>query len=136
MKSRFPPLPPSSPPFSINNAYVSGLKDELNIQKNEYACKSLFLGSARLSTETHSRLPSSFRVRVRLAAHPRMPASPETEPHMSSSPSRFFYYIGYALFQVPSLLLVSRGNVARWFLPGVELVVRLDSSFGSCTGLI
>jgi hypothetical protein len=83
MKSRFPPLPPSSPPFSINNAYVSGLKDELNIQKNEYACRSLFLGCARFSTKTHSRLPSSFRVRVRLAALPRMPASPEAEPHLS-----------------------------------------------------
>ncbi|KAL7410770.1 major facilitator superfamily domain-containing protein [Mrakia frigida] len=58
---------------NINNAYVSGLKEALNIQKEEYA----WFG--------------------------------------------FFYYIGYMVFQIPTLLYISRPGVARWLLPGVEV---------------
>ncbi|RDW66824.1 hypothetical protein BP5796_09573 [Coleophoma crateriformis] len=58
---------------NINNAYVSGMKEELKLESNQY---SLF-GT--------------------------------------------FYNIGYLVFQVPSLLILSRPGWARWFLPSCEV---------------
>ncbi|TKX23761.1 MFS transporter-like protein 71 [Elsinoe australis] len=59
---------------NINNAYVSGMKEELSLNGNQY---SLF-GT--------------------------------------------FYNVGYLVFQVPSLLLLSRPNMARWYLPTMEVL--------------
>ncbi|KAI8935149.1 hypothetical protein NX059_007742 [Plenodomus lindquistii] len=59
---------------NINNAYVSGMKEELNLNGNQY---SLF------ST---------------------------------------FYNVGYLVFQVPSLLLLSRPKVAKYYLPTMEVL--------------
>ncbi|KAK2746164.1 hypothetical protein FQN55_005793 [Onygenales sp. PD_40] len=58
---------------NINNAYVSGMKEDLNLMGNEY---SLF-GT--------------------------------------------FYNCGYLVFQVPSMLILSRPNLARWYLPTMEV---------------
>lgn len=57
---------------NINTAYVSGLKEELNIKGNEY---SLF-GT--------------------------------------------FYNIGYLVFEIPSMMIVSRPRYTRWYLPIME----------------
>ncbi|KAF4554500.1 Pantothenate transporter-like protein 1 [Elsinoe fawcettii] len=59
---------------NINNAYVSGMKEELNLNGNQY---SLF-GT--------------------------------------------FYNVGYLVCQVPSLLLLSRPKIARWYLPTMEVL--------------
>ncbi|PGH17459.1 hypothetical protein AJ79_01059 [Helicocarpus griseus UAMH5409] len=58
---------------NINNAYVSGMKEDLNLMGNEY---SLF-GT--------------------------------------------FYNCGYLVFQVPSMLILSRPKLARWYLPTMEV---------------
>ncbi|KAH7114272.1 major facilitator superfamily domain-containing protein [Dendryphion nanum] len=59
---------------NINNAYVSGMKEELNLNGNQY---SLF-GS--------------------------------------------FYNAGYLVFQIPSLLLLSRPKIAKYYLPTMEVL--------------
>ncbi|EDU40854.1 ProP, Permease major facilitator superfamily [Pyrenophora tritici-repentis] len=59
---------------NIKNAYVSGMKEELNLRGNEY---SLF----------------------------------DT-----------FYNVGYLVFQVPSLLILSRPKLARYYLPTMEVL--------------
>ncbi|KAF2792617.1 MFS general substrate transporter [Melanomma pulvis-pyrius CBS 109.77] len=59
---------------NINNAYVSGMKEELNLNGNQY---SLF-GT--------------------------------------------FYNLGYLVFQVPSLLLLSRPRIAKYYLPTMEVL--------------
>ncbi|KAH9859603.1 hypothetical protein IAQ61_011384 [Plenodomus lingam] len=59
---------------NINNAYVSGMKEELHLNGNQY---SLF------ST---------------------------------------FYNVGYLVFQVPSLLLLSRPKLAKYYLPTMEVL--------------
>ncbi|KAH7384550.1 major facilitator superfamily domain-containing protein [Pyrenochaeta sp. MPI-SDFR-AT-0127] len=59
---------------NIKNAYVSGMKEELNLYGNEY---SLF----------------------------------DT-----------FYNVGYLVFQVPSLLLLSRPKIAKYYLPTMEVL--------------
>lgn len=58
---------------NVNNAYVSGMKEELELNGNEY---SLF------------------------------PA---------------FYNVGYIICQIPSLLILSRPQYSRWFLPTMEV---------------
>jgi hypothetical protein len=59
---------------NINNAYWSGMREELNLWGNEY---SLF-GT--------------------------------------------FYNLGYLVFQIPSLLILSRPSLARWYLPTMEVL--------------
>ena len=59
---------------NINNAYVSGMKEELNLNGNQY---SLF-GT--------------------------------------------FYNCGYLVFQIPSLLLLSRPKIAKYYLPLMEVL--------------
>jgi MFS family permease len=59
---------------NINNAYVSGMKEELNLNGNQY---SLF-GT--------------------------------------------FYNLGYLVFQIPSLLILSRPGLAKWYLPTMEVL--------------
>ncbi|KAH8588605.1 vitamin H transporter [Bisporella sp. PMI_857] len=59
---------------NINSAYVSGMKEELKLNKNEY---SLF-GT--------------------------------------------FYNIGYLLFEIPSMMIVSRPKLSRWYLPTMEVL--------------
>jgi MFS family permease len=59
---------------NIKNAYVSGMKEDLDLYGNEY---SLF----------------------------------DT-----------FYNAGYLVFQIPSLLLLSRPKLARWYLPTMEVL--------------
>ncbi|KAF2007167.1 MFS general substrate transporter [Amniculicola lignicola CBS 123094] len=59
---------------NINNAYVSGMKEELQLNGNQY---SLF-GT--------------------------------------------FYNLGYLVFQVPSLLILSRPKLAKYYLPGMEVL--------------
>ncbi|RMZ74669.1 vitamin h transporter [Pyrenophora seminiperda CCB06] len=59
---------------NVKNAYVSGMKEELNLHGNEY---SLF----------------------------------DT-----------FYNVGYLVFQVPSLLLLSRPKLAKYYLPTMEVL--------------
>ncbi|PGH14931.1 hypothetical protein AJ80_05744 [Polytolypa hystricis UAMH7299] len=59
---------------NINNAYVSGMKEDLNLNGNEY---SLF-GT--------------------------------------------FYNCGYLVFQIPSMLILSRPKLARWYLPTMEVL--------------
>jgi hypothetical protein len=121
---------------NINNAYVSGLREELNIQKNGEL--ALCLSFSARSVSSTRRLIHHLSLLLSLPPSPLEYAwfGKPTRPFSTIPTGRklilslfppspgFFYYIGYALFQVPSLLLVSRGNVARWFLPGVELVVR------------
>jgi MFS family permease len=59
---------------NINNAFVSGMKEELNLYGNQY---SLF-GT--------------------------------------------FYNVGYLVCQIPSLLILSRPSLARWYLPTMEVL--------------
>ncbi|OBT56873.1 hypothetical protein VE04_01974 [Pseudogymnoascus sp. 24MN13] len=59
---------------NINNAYVSGMKEDLQLNGNQY---SLF------ST---------------------------------------FYNVGYLVFQIPSMLILSRPGYARWFVPTCEVL--------------
>ncbi|OBT61876.1 hypothetical protein VE03_08756 [Pseudogymnoascus sp. 23342-1-I1] len=58
---------------NLNNAYVSGMKEELNLTGNQY---SLF-GT--------------------------------------------FYNIGYLLFEIPSMMLLSRPQLTRWYVPSMEV---------------
>ncbi|KAH8819893.1 major facilitator superfamily domain-containing protein [Xylogone sp. PMI_703] len=58
---------------NINNAYVSGMREELHLNGNQY---SLF-GT--------------------------------------------FYNVGYLLFEIPSMMLLSRPNLARWYVPTMEV---------------
>ncbi|KAJ4295533.1 hypothetical protein N0V90_007546 [Kalmusia sp. IMI 367209] len=59
---------------NINNAFVSGMKEELSLYGNEYS----FFGT--------------------------------------------FYNIGYLVCQIPSLLILSRPGLARWYLPTMEVL--------------
>ncbi|OBT52151.1 hypothetical protein VE04_06210 [Pseudogymnoascus sp. 24MN13] len=58
---------------NLNNAYVSGMKEELKLNGNQY---SLF-GT--------------------------------------------FYNVGYLLFEIPSMMLLSRPHLARWYVPSMEV---------------
>ncbi|KAB5560339.1 major facilitator superfamily domain-containing protein [Coniochaeta sp. 2T2.1] len=68
---------------NINTAYVSGLKEELDIKGNEY---SLF-GT--------------------------------------------FYNVGYLVFEIPSMMLISRPKLTRWYLPIMETAWSI-LTFGQC----
>ncbi|KAB5531477.1 hypothetical protein GE09DRAFT_1292213 [Coniochaeta sp. 2T2.1] len=68
---------------NINTAYVSGLKEELDIKGNEY---SLF-GT--------------------------------------------FYNVGYLVFEIPSMMLISRPKFTRWYLPIMETAWSI-LTFGQC----
>lgn len=59
---------------NINNAYVSGMKEELNLYGNQYS----YFGT--------------------------------------------FYNCGYLVFQIPSLLLLSRPKIAKYYLPLMEVL--------------